>query len=216
MRNTILLISLIALLSLLINCTCPGDEQIGSVSLMKNSLIFNSYNGNETLIFEDIDGNQKEFTVFGEGLHYGNSGIVVEQPCSRNSLDYQSIYYLSEYYELGFEAMDCFFYYNLTTYNYVENGLYSRDTTLYDFFSLSGYIGNESNIDNIDIITSFRGNESVIPNDIENFSFKCDTTLILKRFENVYYIDEGPTFFFSPNTGVVGFYDGNKLWEITS
>ena len=110
--------------------------------------------------------------------------------------------------------MDCFFYYNLTTYNYVENGLYSRDTILYDFFSLSGYIGNESNIDNIDIITSFRGNESAIPNDIENFSFKCDTTLILKRFENVYYIDEGPTFFFSPNTGVVGFYDGNKLWEI--
>lgn len=190
---------------------CPPDERIGKILLEDSSRLFLAHSQPATLTFVDSLGNKKIFNKVVNSENNNVVRLVIDRPCSEGHFDKQEIFYEGESRSVEYKNNSDYIRYGLSTNLIPQEAVIEERDLFYDNFLISGVFAQFS------VITSLRGQEHLIDQNwitnMNRFQFVQDTIFFQRNFEEVYYRKyESKSILFSTNVGVVGFFDGQKLW----
>jgi hypothetical protein len=201
---------------------CGEDVNLGKLELAEKTRNFVPYSGNETLIFEDNNGN-KHILTSKEGRELIDTKLVLSTLCWGDfailNSDDQEEYYESQNEQIVFydQFGNQIFYIRLDIG--FEEADQSSEVVIYDFLSITPSIG-ENSFNNLSILTVEKQNkisaqwEEVI---LKNTEYVGDTLLFGRAFKEVYKSTslEGNTSFYNRTDGVLALiFNNDEYWVL--
>lgn len=202
---------------------CEPDINLGKLDLAEESKLFIPYNGNETLVFEDNNGDRHQLTSM-KGLELLSTETIVRTICYHDFLDQQNLFYETQREQIAFfDANDKqIFDVDLLTYAeiYSDNDSIDIDfIPIYDFLLVSPMINGIFSGD-IRIITKERKNHvsAYLKEEFWPLSRYIGDTIIYEReFKNVYKssMDSVRQVFYNKEKGLIAIgLSKNEYWVL--
>jgi uncharacterized protein YrzB (UPF0473 family) len=210
MKTHIIKLSALLLSISLSSCECEPSVLLGEVYLTETSLDSFPYNGNETLIFINQDGEETKF--YGENsIETKPRTITAKIICSNGVFDYSDEYYESEMETVTFLDQDGIqrFYADLKV-GIDEPTFGTDDILFFDYLNIHSTNNNDFNFGQIFLIVDERGNQVDVDQQFFHDSYSKfigDTILYEKSFEDIYQStdDHKTSVFFNYSEGIVAY-----------
>ena len=213
----LIVLSIVSLLyySSCLTSNCPEDVKIGQRLMSEKSKSYITYKGKPKLVFKDNDG--KELTFLSpEGVKFEKTKISVYKQCTEFKFDGQSSY---KYFE-GESRSVVFFStnpnYSLSIGVYTTN-LKPEKELFYDLFSVDvngvGSVGRGEIVTDKYFTEDIAQEEYNLDNPMEEIE---EVTLNNVTYKQIYRTEnfDGKFVYYNKNKGVVGFIDGNKVFNL--
>ncbi|MEZ4987507.1 MAG: hypothetical protein R2795_21085 [Saprospiraceae bacterium] len=213
MQKVLFLLSTIALL-VWQSCSCPPDEQTGTLALGQTAQDFLPYTGNETLVFVNENGEQETFSL-PRGGEFSEDKLCYRTTCTEAKYNSPSSceYYLADSRRFTFFSTDNTTVLDLLVYSDVYD--YGK-ADFYDAFQI-GYSTSSSNVVAHHVIEPrFTGIFDIITLSLSDLmTSKSEITLNGRPLTNVLCFEEGNTaVYVQPGVGVVGYKDASHTWVL--
>jgi len=207
------ILTLIIALGLLVSCSCPADQKIGTVKLDPVTLSYFPYTGQEKLIFKNRQGQTIKFYA-PQGLTNSKTKIAVYKRCSEFKFDGKTTY---KYYEgqgkkIWFKSDNG---YAINLGLFTEN-LKPEQVAFYDKLTVD--LMKVGGIGRMELVTKVR-----LKNHNENDIYLTDKAirvgnikLVNKTFHDVWSSKnfDGRILYYNKIKGIVGFNDGEHLYYL--
>ena len=195
-------------------CSCPPDEQVGTLTLTEKTLAFLPYEGSETLVFADESGVEMSFTA-PRGEEVFSDKLCIRTICTEAKFNSPSSceFYSAESRRYSFFSSDNEAVLDLLLYSDVCN---YGSPDFFDAIQVAFSIGTPS-IEAGDVIEQrFSGDFSDSETGIQDFFIPTPTlTLNGQEFTDVLVYEEGNLgVYLQEGTGVIGFKNADHTWVI--
>jgi len=216
MKNIILLSTIVLLFfSSCLTSNCPNDLKIGQREMSEKSKSFINYKGKPTLIFKDNEGKELVFTS-PEGVRLEKTKISVYKQCTEFKFDGHSTY---KYFE-G-ETKNVVFFSKNPDYS-LGLGVYPtilriETEMFYDIFKVNvngvGAVGRGEIVTDVYFTEKVESDEFNIDSPMDEIE---EITLNNTIYKNIYRTEnfDGRFVYYSKDKGVVGFIDGDKVFNL--
>lgn len=212
--NKFFLLSFLFFSFFLLGCSCPDDERKGEIKLEQKAQEFVTYDGTETLIFEDEIGNTLSFTA-SRGMEVKLDKLCYHTTCTEAKYDSPSS---CEYYDAESRRFTFFSDNNqivLDVLLFSDHYGFGKPE-FYDALQVGYSNGTPSFSAHHLIEARIEG-----PVELENISLsdlfeeKADIELNGRIFTNILSFEEGAlALYFKEGQGVIGFKNTEHTWVI--
>ncbi len=184
-------------------CDCEKDIEVGRFQLTEASTRFIPYEGTETLVFEDQDGQRYSLTST-EGRVAADRSLPVRELCSEGFFDNQSAVYRTQYEEVVFATANDEARITAQLRTQAENAERLEDIAVYDLLTVQ--VGTEGFGGTLNLLVMEKQNQvSAAQRAMLNLAhFVGDTTLYGREFPDVYRSESGSgKLFYNTQAGVL-------------
>lgn len=195
-------------------CGCPPDEKTGDLSLSDAAKNFLTYDGSETLVFQNASATELRFTAI-RGKEVSEDQLCYRTTCTEAKFNSPSSceYYLAESERFGFFSEDNSIVFDLLLYSDV----YDYGTAeFYDAFQLGFSFGASSIVGRHIIEARFVGDFDISTLDITDF-FRSEASIVLngETYNDILVYEENSlAVYIEPGKGVIGFKNTQDTWTL--
>lgn len=202
----------LSILLLAVACSCPPDEEIGQIGLSETARGFLPYDGSETLVFADEDGNTLQFAA-PRGEEKGSDQVCIRTTCTEARFNSPSSceYFKADNLRYVFVSEDRERLIDLLVYTL----LYQRETeNFYDALQVSYASGPPSFVADWLLATRFNGSIDIADTPLNNLmTLEEELTLNGEVFTAVLRFQQnGLGIYLQAEKGVIALQEADRIW----